>query len=457
MHALANRAAELHPDLISTEVNTHDDGRVHMHVSSNAKGHYSALPYSLRAQNLTVCTPVHWNELEDLPHAGTFTAPNFPERLRVVGDLFASEVTRIGRQVSLCAEILPMYSRVPEPHGHIIIAAVEILSDGHPRNAHEILAAALARRLVPPETTYKYVYSALIEYIARQLGRGRKPPIVQDTGKRFHINEPPDDWPDLVHPPRSHSDDAVAQLCARLEKTSHGDDYGGFEAAVCDAFAHVGFLTQHLGGRAEPDGIADAILGIDGFRILLECKSAKNFVVQPQPIEVAKFREAYSADYCIMVGPHFLDSLEFLAELHNHNVTAMALPELQTLLHIGANPLEVKALLKPGYASDLVADLIWNRAHGAAKRVATIAFLLEREGWKLQLTAAQQGGRAHAARLTVDTAMPLIDEALRAAGSAQACTREEVEEAFAYLASPNVGVAKLEDDALVILSSPVSS
>jgi hypothetical protein len=453
LHVLANHAATHYPDLISTEQNTHNDGRVHIHVSSNAAGHYSALPYSLRAQGLTVCTPVTWSELEDLPHAGTFTAEHFPERLHLVGDLFAKDVAHIGRQTSPCASETFMYGRLPLPHGHIIIAAIEILSDGRARNAHEILAAALARKLVPPETTYHYVYSALIEYIARQLGRKRKPPILEDEQKRFHINEPPDDWPDYVHLEQPHGDAAAQALCDRLEATAHGDDPTAFEVAVCDAFAHLGFLSEHLGQPAAPDGVADAILGIDGYRILIECKTAKKFVVQPQPIEVAKFRDVYHADYCIMVGPLFLDSLQFLTECQNHNVTAIAVSEVQTLLHMAANPLEVKGLLKPGYASDLITDLIWNRAHGPAKRVTTIAFLLQREGWKLQLTAAEQGGRAHAARLTVDTAMALIDEALRAAGSAQACTREEVEEAFAYLTSPNVGNAKMEDDALVVLSS----
>ncbi len=456
LHALANNAAARNPNLISSEPNTHGDGRVHVHVSSNAAGHYSAVPYSLRAQGLTVVTPVTWQELEDLPHAGTFTADAFWQRLQRVGDLFAKDVARIGNQASPCGAAIPMYGRVPEPHGHIIIAAIDVLSDGRPRNAHEILAAALARKLVPPATTYKYVYTALIEYVARQLGRGRKPPIVQDEGKRFRINEPPDFWPDLVPVASPAPDDAVAALCARLESTSNGKEPTAFEVAVCDAFAHLGFATQHLGERAQPDGIADAILGIDGYRMLIECKSAKHFVVQPRPSEVSKFREAYNADYCIMVGPHFLDDLEFLQELQAHNVTAMALPELQTLLHIAATPLEVRALLKAGYASDLIADLLWERNHGAAKRVATIAFLLQREGWRVQKIAVQQGGRDHAVRLTLDAARLMLDEALANAGSSQACATQEVQEAFAYLTSANVGLAKMEGDALVILRPPTA-
>ncbi|MHB8432443.1 MAG: non-homologous end-joining DNA ligase LigD [Candidatus Tyrphobacter sp.] len=451
LYVVANRAAATHPDLISTEPNTHDDGRVHVHVSSNAAGHYSAMPYSLRAQGLTVCAPVQWAELEDLPRASIFTAEHFAARLRARGDLFAKETAQIGKQVSPCAAAVVAHSIRPMPLGHIIIAAIEILSDGRLRNAHEILAAALARNLVPPQTTYAYAYSALIEYIAREIGRGRKPPILQDDQRRFRIDEPPDDWPDLVPARPPQTDEAAQALCDRLDATGSGKDPAAFEAAVCDAFAHLGFLTQHLGQHAAPDGVADAILGIDGFRVLLECKTAKVDVIQPQPIEVAKFRDEYRADYCVMVGPHFGDEMAFLMELQKHNVTAMALPELKTLLHVGANPLEVKALLKPGYASDGIADFLWARAHGAAKRIATIAFLLRREGWRAQYTAAEQGDRARAPRLTIDAAMLMIDAALHAAGSQQSCDRDEVEEAFHYLTSRNVGAARMEGDALVIL------
>ena len=70
LHALCTRAVALHPDLVSTAFNTHHDGSVHLHVQSNAAGHYSAVPYSLRAQGLTVCTPIHWEEL------GSFTGAN---------------------------------------------------------------------------------------------------------------------------------------------------------------------------------------------------------------------------------------------------------------------------------------------------------------------------------------------------------------------------------------------
>jgi hypothetical protein len=50
LHQLCRRAEELHPDLVSNAFNTHHDGRAHLHVSSNATGHYGAVPYSLWAR-----------------------------------------------------------------------------------------------------------------------------------------------------------------------------------------------------------------------------------------------------------------------------------------------------------------------------------------------------------------------------------------------------------------------
>ena len=446
LHGFINRVAAKHPDLVSTEPNTHHDGRVHLHVSSNAAGHYSAIPYSLRAQGLTVCAPIAWEELGALETAAAFTSEHVKQRIETHGDVFADQVAVIKHQrfdvAAKHANSAITMPTTPAPRGHIIIAAVEILDDGKPRTAEDILAEALAQKLVPPQTTKKYVYSALIEYIARQLGRGRKPPIVQDAQRRFRINEPLDDWPNVVTLPQHEPDAATVALANRLEQAATGDDPAAFEAAVCDAFAHLGFLTQHLGGYAEPDGVADAILGTLGYRVMLECKTAQSIVPKPDVAEAAKFRDAYHADLCTIVGPAFAEETELLSELIMHKVTALTVPDLQTLLHVGANAYELqRRILVPGYASDVIADLLWERNHGEGKRVGTVAELIAREAWKAQVTAAKQGGRSNAPDVTTDAAMLLVDEALQTAGSTQACTREEVEEAFAYLSSPNVAKA----------------
>ena len=379
-------------------------------------------------------------------------------RIDQVGDVFAAEVRAIGTQ--LFADIQAQtvadmrMATTPAPRGHIITAAIDILDDGKPGTVQDILVEALKRKLVPTGTTPHYIYTALFEYIGRQLGRGRKPPIVQDAQRLFRINEPPDDWPDVL-PPGPAPAEGIQALCDRLVITSTADDPTAFETACCDAFARLGYLTQHLGQHGQPDGVAEAILGPLGYRVLLECKTAKSIVSQPDAAEAAKFRDAFKADHSVMLGPDFSGELELLSELQTHRVCAMSVDVLQTLLHLNANALEVKSVIEPGYASDLIGDLVWERRHGASKRIATVAGLIAQEGWRAQVTAAEQGGAAHAPRLTVDAAMFMVDAALRATGSAQACTREDVESAFSWLAGANVGCAFRDGDELVILKAAV--
>ena len=469
LHQLSARVVAEHPALVSAEPNTHADGRVHLHVTSNARGHYSAMPYSLRGgATLPVCTPVRWNEFDTL-HDGEITANTIGARLQQHGDVFADEAARLASQTFAAvqdaftqgtpAQTHPPLMAAWQPRGHIITAAVEILEDGKPRSAEQILAEALHRKLVPAATTKKYVYSALIEYIARQLGHGRKPPLVQDADRSFRINEPPDDWPDLD--PNMHAQptiDAQTQaLIDRLEATSAGDDAAAFELAVCDAFAHLGFGAMHLGGHKAPDGYADALLGVLGYRVMLECKSSKYIQERPDVAEAAKYKDAYHADYCALIGTAFGEEMELLSELRTHGVTAFTVQDLTTLLSIGATAHEMRALFAPGFAADSLSDLLWDCFHGERKRLTDIALYVRQAGWNAQKTAAEEGGPANAPLLTEDAAMLLVDAALRNAGSTQACTRGDVRLAFQYLTNPLTGAAVWANDthaAIVIIAEP---
>lgn len=91
LHELCKHAVALHPDLVSTAHNTNHDGRVHLHVESNAAYRYSAVPYSLRAEGMTVCVPIHWDELGAITGANAFRYDAMPERLKTLGDVFAAE------------------------------------------------------------------------------------------------------------------------------------------------------------------------------------------------------------------------------------------------------------------------------------------------------------------------------------------------------------------------------
>ena len=342
--------------------------------------------------------------------------------------------------------------------GANIRAAVAVLADGKPRDADELLAAAVARGLLAPGVSRKHLYIALTQYIARTKGVGRVPLIAQDPDRRFRANHPADDWPEPRRPlaPRPPPA-AAAALTDRLRATATGPDPDAFERAVCDAFAALGFVARHIGGHDAPDGTLDAPLGPLGYRVMLECKTGHSGkVTDPDAAEAAKWRDDYHADHAILIGPGFGADTQLQSELATHQVSAWTADDLIALLGSGANPAEIRPLLAPGFAEDRVADALWERAHGRAKRVAVIAETLVDAGWEAQVAGA--GNRADAPHLNEDAAMLLVDARLRTGGAHLACSRDDVRAAFAYLTSPLVAQAVWLDPAattIVISSGPL--
>ncbi|TAM74562.1 hypothetical protein EPN44_10840, partial [bacterium] len=138
LHQLCGRIVAEHPKLVSVERYSRAEGRALLHVSSNARGHFSAMPYSLRgAPDLPVCAPFDWSELATIAN-GDMTAANFAARLETHGDLFAQQCAQLADQrftgaqprVTLTA---PASDDPAQAHGHMVNAAIEILSDGKVR------------------------------------------------------------------------------------------------------------------------------------------------------------------------------------------------------------------------------------------------------------------------------------------------------------------------------------
>jgi DNA primase len=460
LHGFANALAAAHGSLFTTEPNTHGGSLVHIHVSHNAVRMFSALPYSARGlDGLPIALPIPWELLDTMPTA-SITVAAFPAHFAQYGDTLFNERRRIGEQKFTTKLVTPSSQSVTLSLSKgrstgPISAAMQILSDGVTRNADEILAEAVKHHLLAADYKPKYVYTALIEYIARANGNGRKPYIVQDENRNFRINEPLDDWPYLNPPPQRPPDPQAQALVDRLTATATGSSPAAFEVAVCDAFAHMGFLTNHVGGNKAPDGYGDAILGPLGYRVMFECKTGKGNVTQPDAFEAAKYKDAFHAQYCTLIGPAFPDEVELTQELKTHGVSAWTLDDLTTALLAGANAYELRPCFEPGYAADGLMDLLWNRDHGMGKRVGVVAALIQQAGWDLQLTAARTSAPADAPLLTIDTAMALVDQELARLGSTQGCTREEVALAFACLSNPERQAALGADGtSFVIAASP---
>lgn len=447
LHDFAATLAAQHPVLMTTAALRAERGnRVYLGTKSNHPGMGSLLPYALRGTpSLEVSIPVPWNDLTTV-HNGTVTAADFPEYERLFGDVFARLRSSIGPQTFGKREVrhrtpeIAMLLAAPEPmpKGYVIAAALAVLADEKTHDADDILAQALARKLLPPSTTRKYVYTALHEYVVRTLGMGKTPELVQIDGtSQFRLNEPADVWPAIALPalPSWLTTENIASISERLRTTATGDDPAAFEVAACDAFAALGFLATHIGGNAAPDGVLTAPLGTDGYRIVLECKTASPgaIVTNPRPEEPAKFRAAANAQYALLLGPAFGNDASFDDELTQHAVTCCTVDDLVRALEAEVGPDEFRPALVSGRAEAALSALFWERAHDRRKRVEVIAQYAACAGWELQCTLARGVPSAQTPALTQETLFALVDQELVRQGVTAGAALDEAQEALRLL------------------------
>ena len=460
LHAIVSELEARHPTLVTTAPPAERGDRVFVSAGSNAPGRFSALPYSLRGvDGLPLVLPIRWSELNTIAN-GDVTAATLTAHIAHSGDAFEEQAQAIDAQRFPAATHRTTRAWTPmgpghdfAPRGRVIAAALQILSDGTPRDADELLAAALAQNLLPKTTTRKYIYSSLIEYVARAKGRDRKPLIVQDPDRRFRVNHPADDWPAPKSPDAQAPPDNAA-LIARLRAASSGDPEK-FELAVCEAFTALGFRATHVGGPAAPDGYIDAQLGPLGYRAMLECKTGGKVVAQPDAFEAAKYRDAFGAQYATLIGPAFGDDVALGSELQTHGVSAWTVADLATVLTAGVSAFDLRPLFAPGFVAERLPDLLWDRDHGMKKRVTLVCEILHDVGRAEQSADAERGTPDTAPRLTEDAAMMLVDHELAQRGARQPCTRDIIRAAFTYLTNPRIATAVWTDarqNAIVITS-----
>jgi hypothetical protein len=151
--------------------------------------------------------------------------------------------------------------------------ALAVVSDGKARDVATIYAEGIARGVIRATTKPQSMYASLERYVIHTRMLGRRPLIVLDQHRHFRLNQPPDDWPDPTVLPARPPVSNAAELVARLRSTGKSEDSEAFEVAVCDAFAALGFVATHIGGRGAPDGTLDAPLGPLAYRAMLECKT----------------------------------------------------------------------------------------------------------------------------------------------------------------------------------------
>ena len=340
-------------------------------------------------------------------------------------------------------------------YGPILAAILQILSDGKPRSAAQLLEEAVKASLLKPSTTRSHVYNDVQDYIQRMNARDRTPAVILDpVTHEFRMNGPVDTWPSVVLPERPRYGDpkAIETIAERLRATSVGEDPAAFEQATCDAFAMMGFVATHLGGIGRPDGILEAPLGPLSFRAVIECKtvSSGKGVGIPQADEPARFRDLAGAEFAVLIGPSFKDQVSLHDELRTHKVSLWTVDDIVSALRIDVDAFECRELFAPGLVHDDLAALAWKRIHGTEKRGLIIRQILRREGYATQSSLVGHVARDQAPVLSLDAAMLLVESELQKAGIGDMATRDEIQVAMDDLVRAEEAVAVPGRNGIVI-------
>jgi hypothetical protein len=346
------------------------------------------------------------------------------------------------------------FSRRPG-YGVLFSAVTQILSDGKSRSADQILDEAVRAKLMKPTVTRTEIFNNLSIYVQRTRSKGRTPLVILDPlTHEFRLSGPVDSWPAvaLAERPRYTDPGALEAIAQRLRAAAVGEDPAAFEQATCDAFEMMGFVTTHIGGLGRPDGIIEAPLGPLSFRAVIECKSVPSGggVRIPQVQEPAKFRDLANAQFAVLVGPSFKDEVSLRDELKTHKVSLWTIEDVINALRLDVDAFECRELFVPGFVSEPLAALDFQRSHGAEKRVLFVRQVLRREGFATQRSLVGHVAWSEAPVWSLDAAMLLVEAELQKAGISDMATREEVKAAMDDLVRAEEAVAVPGRDGIVI-------
>jgi DNA primase len=467
------------------------------HVTSNAVGHWSLVPYSLiGADAATVVTPVRWDELD------LVTEPVGVGAFAVVSDdVFDAEVRRIGEQrlgrpldklgvthfntvltpgndvvtsgndvvTSGDALATARVGRVMigdvlmvsgEGHGRILAAVRAVLADERAHSAGEICALGIARGLLPVGTIPAYVQHGIATLLDRQRDRGEKAEFLLLADGTYRLNVPVNPFAGHVEPARDRTqvDTLIARLRAAVVRDVPADPEDGpnigapFERAVADALGFLGLAAQRLGGEGEPDVVATAPMGVAAYRVAFECKTVASMKLHGSAgfvAEAARMRDRIGATYAVLLGLDFPDERGIAEELGTHRVALWTLADLIAVMECQLDhPVMWSALvplLAPGRAADAVTAFRAEHLHGAHQRAHVVLRYVMEEGLAYQESLAD-GGDA----LSADALAVLVNQRLGRETDAARCSVADVRAALAFAASPVVGGVSLHGDGFVV-------
>ena len=421
LHALVADVVSLDPAIDATE----------LHVSSNAVGRWSLLPYSLIGQSAsTAATPLRWTELDAIGAA----LPCAAVTERLADDVFDAEMQRIGAQRFAGGPVIMVSG---SGHGQILAAVRAVLADAKPHTAAEICSAGIARGLLPPATIPAYVQHGISTLLDRERDRGEKPEFVILPDGAYRLNVPVDPFAGFVEPvcDRTALDALIATLRATVVRETpaaadDGPNIGApFERAVADAFAFLGLDATRLGGEGEPDVVATAPLGSQMYRVGVECKTVASLKLHGSAgfvVEAARMRDAVGAQYAVLLGLDFPDERGIDAELATHNVALWTIADLVALLECRLHHPIRWTSLRPLFAAGRVAEAVVafraEHLHGRYTRARLALQYAMEEGLAYQRSLMTNADTAEDALLSAEALTVLVNGRMAREGMAGRCS-----------------------------------
>lgn len=432
-----------------------------LHVSTNAVGRWSMVPYSLiGAAAATAVTPLLWQELDIIGAA----LPCYAVTVRLGDDAFDAEIRRIGVQ-RFAGGPVAMVSG--SGHGQILAAVRAVLADGKPHTAAEICSEGIARGLLPTTTIPAYVQHGIATLLDRERDRGEKPEFVILPDGAYRLNVPVNPYEGFPDPVRHRAviDPLIATLRATVVRETpatadDGPNIGApFERAVADAFAFLGLDSTRLGGEGEPDVVAMAPLGALMYRVVVECKTVASVKLHGSAafvVEAARMRDAVGAQYAVLLGLDFPDERGIAEELATHRVSLWTLEDLiavlECQLHHPIRWSDLRPLFAPGRVSDAIGVFRAEHLHGAYTRACLAFRYAMEEGLAYQESLITElGATPDDALLTAEAVTLLINQRMARERMFGRCSIGDVRRAIAFGSLPIIGsFLTLPQDALTI-------
>jgi DNA primase len=439
LHTLATAVAAADPAIDAAE----------LHVSTNAVGRWSMVPYSLIGPEATTgVTPLRWDELDTIGSA----LPCDALLARLAVDVFDEEVRRIGAQRFAGGPVVLVSG---EGHGQILVAVRAVLADAKPHSAAEICSEGIARGLLPATTIPAYVQHGIATLLDRERDRGEKPEFVILPDGAYRLNVPVDPYAGFVEPVRDRSilDPLIAALRSAVVRQTpatpdDGPNIGApFERAVAEAFTFLGLDSTRLGGEGEPDVVATAPLGSLMYRTVVECKTVATMKLHGSAgfvVETARMRDAVGAAYGVLLGLDFPDERGIAAELTMHAVSLWTLEDLLSLLecqlHHHVQWSALRPLFAPGRVADAMVAFRAEHLHGAYTRARLALQYAMQEGLAYQKSLAAEGGPPDDALLTVEALTLLVNQRMSREGMLGRCSNDDIRAALTVATSASVGL-----------------